>query len=120
MLTLHWNRCQGDTWCKLNKVNLDHAHFNDMDGVYVIWHGGSAAATVFVGSGQIRSALIEQRKNVQTQAFNSLGLFVTWARVTKEQQDSVVAFLNKVLKPKVVNSVFHLAPAESQVNLPWR
>jgi len=117
MPTVNWNKCQGEVWCKLNSVSLSHQHFDNMEGVYIIWHGGPKPATVYVGRGVIRERLTEHRKNSQIQQFEPLGLFVTWARVAPEQQDGVEAFLAQRLKPSVTESSPNVTPID--INLPW-
>ncbi len=62
-MQLNWTKCQGDVWCKLNSVNLGHEHFNNRHGVYMIWHGGSSPAVVYVGQGNIKDRIIEHRKD---------------------------------------------------------
>ena len=58
-----WNRCQGDGWCLLDTVDLTHSHFDGMEGVYVIWHGGQSPWTVRVGQGVIRDRLQAHRND---------------------------------------------------------
>jgi len=116
-MQLHWMKCQGDVWCKLSTVNLEHQHFNDMEGVYIIWHGGENAATVKVGHGNIRSRLYAHRQDASIQAYNDLGLFVTWARVPLQFRDGVETFLGTRLKPKVGDRFPNVPPVE--VNFPW-
>lgn len=116
-MQITWNKCQGQVWCKLDTVNLSHAHFDSMEGVYVIWHGGANAATVRVGQGVIRDRLTSHRTDPEIQAFASLGLFVTWASVQAIQRDGVEVFLANRLKPKVGQRF--LSVAEISVNLPW-
>jgi hypothetical protein len=50
---LHWYKCENDTWCKLNSLNLDHRLFDNTGGVYVIWHGGNQPSAVRIGQGFI-------------------------------------------------------------------
>ena len=116
-MTLTWLKCQGDLWCNLANVNLAHAHFGNMHGVYIIWHGGQSAATVYVGSGFIRQRLQEHRTESSIQQFASLGLFVTWAAVSSDKQEGVEAYLARVLQPKVGSR--HPTAPEIAVNLPW-
>ena len=33
-MTLNWNKCEGDNWCPFLTVNLKHAHFQSLEGVY--------------------------------------------------------------------------------------
>ena len=116
-MQIKWLKCQGEVWCPLATVNLPHAHFDNLSGVYVIWHGGSSAATVRVGKGVIRDRLAAHRNDPQIQAFASLGLFVTWASVPANYQDGIEVFLARRLNPKVGDQHPDVAPIE--VNLPW-
>jgi hypothetical protein len=116
-MQVNWVKCQGDVWCKLNFVNLDHEHFNDMHGVYIIWHGGPAPAVVYVGQGDIKQRLAMHRQNPAIQRFESLGLYVTWATVEQRFREGVEAYLAHMWKPKVGDR--HPAAAAIEVNLPW-
>ncbi len=49
-----WNKCAGDVWCQLNRVELQSPHFDGLEDVYFIWHGGANPAMVRVGQGIIR------------------------------------------------------------------
>jgi len=118
MQQLKWIQCQGDVWCKLDTVNLNHQHFNNMGGVYIIWHGGSNARTVYVGKGNIKSRLIEHRNNSEIQVFSSLGLYVTWALVLPPStRDGIEAYLAKRLDPLVGSR--HPEVRLIETNLPW-
>lgn len=46
---LKWMKCRAAVWCMLKEIDLDHEHFRDLGGVYVIWHGGENPAVVYVG-----------------------------------------------------------------------
>ncbi len=116
-MILNWIKCQGEVWCKLNSVNLDHPHFTSMEGVYIIWHGGKDAHTVRVGQGIIRDRLANHRLDSMIQQFSGLGLFVTWAAVPASDRNGVEAFLFQQLTPKVGDRKPLAAPI--QVNLPW-
>jgi hypothetical protein len=113
---LNWVKCQGEVWCKLHFVGLDHAHFNQMEGVYIIWHGGPNPATVKVGQGTIRDQIATSRSESNVKQYENLGLFVTWASVPQAQRDGVVAYLATKLKP-LVPHYSQTIPIE--VNLPW-
>lgn len=117
-MQLNWMKCQGDVWCKLNSVNLDHVHFNDLHGVYIIWHGGTAPAVVYVGQGNIKERIDEHRRNKEIQQFEYLGLYVTWATVPKEYYDGVESYLADTWSPKV--GVNHPQIIRRiKVNSPW-
>jgi hypothetical protein len=116
-MQLKWNKCSGSVWCSLNTVNIDHAHFNMMYGVYVIWHGGSRPATVLVGNGFVREGIRRERQDSRVQAFAGRGLFVTWAYVPEESREGVGRYLTSVLSPLVPSPPSPSAPV--QVNTPW-
>lgn len=114
---LNWIKCQGDVWCKLNSVNLQHEHFNNRGGVYVIWHGGENPATVYVGQGNLRDRFREHRNNVRIQRYDRYSLYVTWASVAPELRDGVERHLGELLSPKVETNL-PTAPS-IEVQLPW-
>ena len=116
-MDLFWNKCQGDVWCRLSTVNLAHEHFNNMFGVYIVWHGGPQPATVKVGYGAIRSELERQRLDTKVQAFANLSLFVTWAATPENQAVLVHAFLVQRLRPIIADVSQKAQPEVS--NLPW-
>ena len=116
-MQLNWIKCHGDVWCKLSAVNLAHSHFENMHGVYAIWHGGDNAHTVRVGKGYVRDRLQAHRNDPEVQAYARLGLYVTWASVPAQSQDGVEAYLAQRLTPKVGERFPQAVPA--QVNLPW-
>ena len=116
-MNLHWMKCVGDVWCKLNAVNLDHQHFDGVEGVYVIWHGGDQASVVYVGQGVIRDRLREHRSDARIQQFADLDLYVTWSNVESAQRDGVEAYLAQHWNPKVGER--HPPTSPITVNSPW-
>lgn len=116
-MNVKWMKCQGEVWCPLSTVNLSHLHFDKMEGVYVIWHGGSNAATVRVGQGIIKDRLAAHRADPAIQAFSQFSLFVTWASIPQIYRDGVEAFLANKLNPKVGERFPKVQPIE--INLPW-
>lgn len=117
-LHLNWIKCQGGFWCKLNAVNLNHDHFENMKGVYIIWHGGTHPAVVYVGQGNIKQRLQSHRDDHEIQQYDHLDLFVTWASVGETLRRGVEAFWADIWKPKVgesdSNNIEHI-----KVNSPW-
>ena len=111
-------KCQGEVWCPLGTVNLSHPYFENIEGVYVIWHGGAAPATVRVGQGVIKERLADHRNDQDIQKFANQGLFVTWAVVPKELRDGVERFLFERLGPIVGERAPDAPPVD--VNLPWQ
>jgi len=116
-MQLQWKKCQGNVWCSLNILNLDTSHFDNMEGVYIIWYEGDDPATVRVGQGFIRDRLKAHRNDPQIKAYAHLSLYVTWASVAQAYRDGVEAFLAQRLNPKVGERFPDRTPIE--VNLPW-
>lgn len=116
-MQLLWSKCAGDVWCRLDTVNLDHPRFDNVEGVYVIWHGGENAATVRVGQGMIRDRLRAHREDAQVQAYAGLGLYVSWAAVPRMYRDGVEEYLTQRLAPMLGKRSPAWTPV--QVNLPW-
>jgi len=112
-----WNKCTGDSWCSLLNVNLAHAHFEGLEGVYIIWHAGQRPATVYIGQGVIRDRIQAHRSEDAVLAYSAHGLFVTWARVDRASLDGVERFLADTLNPKVGTHRPQAVPIA--VNLPW-
>ena len=100
-MNLSWNKCQGDVWCKLNRVSLEHGHFENMEGVYIIWHGGTEPKVVYVGQGVIRDRLARHRQDEDVQRYSNLDLFVTWASVPINRRDGVESYLAGFWNPLV-------------------
>ena len=115
-MTVHWNKCEGNVWCKLNTVDLSSSHFNRMTGVYVIWHGGNNLRTVRVGQGSIKDRIEAHRTDPEVQAYNHLGLYVTWASIPENCLDGVEVFLAQHLGPLVGQNFPNVPPIP--VNLP--
>ena len=119
MRRLNWTKCQGEIWCKLNSVNLDHDYFKYAKrGIYIIWHGGQKPAVVYIGQGDIKEELLLRRKDSGVQAYEQFGLYVTWAVVADNQLDGVQDYLMQAWVPKV--GVAHVSNKSSiAVNFPW-
>jgi hypothetical protein len=117
MTQLQWNKCQGDVWCNLLNLNLDHPLFDNMSGVYIIWHAGPQPATVRIGSGVIRDRLRAHREDSAILQYRGSGLYVTWAAVAASLQWRVERYLGDRLNP-LVGQRFPNAVPET-VNLPW-
>ena len=115
--TLNWNKCEGNAWCPFLTVNLQHPHFQNLEGVYIIWHGGPNPATVYVGQGNIADRLRAHRTERNILQYSSLGLFVTWASVSAPLRDGIECYLAQTLNPK--EGVAHPNCPPIGVNLPW-
>ena len=117
MRELVWKQCQYNLWCWLASVNLQHEHFDDMEGVYIIWHEGQNPHVVYVGSGVIRDRLYEHREDERIQKYADLRLGVTWARVEKTSQPGVERYLADRWKPLVGE---HPQVPPIEVNSPFK
>ena len=115
-MVLNWMKCVGDVWCKLNAVNIGHRHFDEMEGVYMIWHGGDSPHVVYVGQGMIRDRIKSHRGDQRIQRYADLDLYVTWARVDPGKRDGVEVYLARRWKPKVGE---HPNARPIEANSPW-
>ena len=114
---LEWGKCTGGQWCLLRSLNLEHAVFENLQGLYIIWHGGSDPRVVYVGKGAIAERLGVHRTDPDILRYAHQGLFVTWSPVRRSRMDGVESFLVAVLEP-LENKQIPDAPQVS-VNLPW-
>ena len=114
---IEWNKCRAGTWCHLSELDLDHEHFSDMEGVYVIWYGEQNPRALRVGQGLIKDCLASERHSKDIMAYKQVELYVTWARVGKLYRSGVVRHLVERLKPRFENTYPDDEPIN--VNLPW-
>ena len=102
----------------LNGVDLNHSHFDQMYGVYVIYYiENRYIHTVYVGQGFVRDRLGQHRNDDRIQAYAHKTLYVTWASTTISERDGIEAYLHEKLQPLVGERVPDVDPIE--VNLPW-
>lgn len=111
-ISLNWVKCQNDVWCSFKNLNLDHEHFNDLKGVYIIW---SNDIVVRLGCGIIKDRISDHRTN--TEITNYPDLKVTWAKVNANQMEGVEKYLADTLNPKIGDRFPDRTPIK--VNLPW-
>jgi hypothetical protein len=117
MVQVQWNRCNEDKWCKLNAVDLTHKAFDTAFGIYVIWHKGNAPKILKVGQGNIKERITKFRNDKDIQKYDPLGLYVTWANVSKSEIHGIETYVGTMLKP-LINNGFPNVPA-IEVNLPF-
>ncbi len=118
MIDIHWFKCKGGVWCELTKLDLEHKSLKGMDGVFVLWYGGTAAPNVVrVGSGNISSELTKLKRDLSMIAFFHLGLNVTWAELPLSRAKGVHKFLVDTLKPRIDENTPNVSPVEAE--LPW-
>lgn len=97
------NKCVNNNWCSLPWLNLNHEHFNDMEGVYIIWHWGDNPAVVRVWQWIIKDRLSEHRKNPEIMMYDTTHgwCHVTWASVNVLYRDWIEKYLADTLNPLV-------------------
>lgn len=120
-LHLHWHRYINNNWVMLYGVDLDDTHFDNLNGVYIIWYFDDTGYPhiVRVGQGEIKSRLKAHRsdlKFLEYEICQRKTLFATWARVWFSDRDGVEAFLGKELRPEIGERFPDADPIE--VNLP--
>lgn len=116
-MNLNWIKCSGNQWCRLLYVNLLHHHFNNLEGIYIIWHGQPDPAVVYVGQGNIRERLIQHRQDPNILVYKDHELLVTWTKVDSAYRDGIERFLAEHWKPKVGQNYPNVYPIP--VNSPW-
>ena len=113
---LTWQRCTGSMYCNFRSVNLQHEHFNQLAGVYVVWSAGEPRVVQRVGRGNIRDQLTALRARTDLPPAEQQ-LQVTWARVPESLQASVVEYLSAQLAPRLGAAA--AGGAATPVNLPF-
>jgi len=116
-MQLTWIKCEGGVWCPFQAVDLNSPHFNNLQGVYIIWHGGQNPATVRVGQGVIKERMQAHRNDPAILGYAQYGLFVTWAAVAPPFRDGIERYLAETFNPKVGEAFPQTIPVT--VNLPW-
>lgn len=107
-----------DRWCALRSIDFSHPLFKNFEGVYIIWHGGKRAKTLYIGQGLIAESLANYQTDPRILHYSNYGLWATWARVPSALQAGVARFLEDELQPTVVNG--RRAAVSIPVNLPWQ
>lgn len=101
-LPLHWNKCHGGTWCRLEALDLNDPYFDTMAGVYVIWYRAPLGPVVVdVGQGYIRDRLQAHRTAPSLWPYWRFGLYVTWASVPPRHRDGAERYLADRLRPLI-------------------
>lgn len=116
-MNLEWAKCPNNQWCNLLDIKFDQEIFNNLEGVYIIWHGEPNPGTVYVGQGVIRDRLKTHQKDPKILAYQGRGLFVTWAKVSYVYSDGIERFLAMTMRPKVRTKFPKVKPI--RVNMPW-
>lgn len=110
MAQLNWSPAYA-----LETVNLTGVF---VQGVYVIWHGGTPSRVVRVGQGDVSARLAAHRQDSAILAHRRNGtLYAKWALVSAADRDGVEAFLAKRFPPLVGDRFPNCTPIA--VNDPW-
>ena len=117
---LEWNKCKAGTWCAFSDLDLDHEHFEEIEGVFIIWYGEQNPVALLVGEGCIRDCLAKERNN---EAICAIGeqrqLYVTWAITGSNFRIGVVRFIAEAVKPKLASHYPDVTPIEVNLPAPW-
>jgi len=116
-MILNWIKCEGEHWCNLINLNLNHPHFNNLEGVYIIWHGGEKPQVVRIGQGIIKDRLKAHKEDSEILGYKNFGLYVTWAAVSLSYRDGIERYLGEKWNPKVGRDFPDVPPIT--VNSPW-
>lgn len=115
---VQWEKCKKGDWCRLSELDLAHNHFDDMEGVYLIWYEVEKPVCLRVGQGFIRDCLIWELNDHDIQAQRKKQeLFVTWARVGSTFRSPVARYIIEELEPVLECTCPDTGCIE--VNLPW-
>lgn len=120
-MTLDWFKCKEVGWCELLRVDTEHEFVKESIGVYVCWTGSeldNSSKILRVGKGFIKDVIEELRLNDSILAFESKGVYFTWARCATYNLDRVEVFLHNHFKPVLDNPDLPKARPK-KVNLPW-
>ncbi len=109
-----WNKCEANTWCPFWEINLNHKYFDELEGIYIIWH---ESVTVMVGQGSIRERLRAHMHEKEFEDYKSKYLLVTWCTISSCVRDGVVKFLFNQYHPLLGGLCPDVMPIP--VNLPF-
>lgn len=116
-IRVDWMKCQATknefVWYPLDRVNLSHEYFIDIEGVYIIW-SKDEDSIIRIGSGDIRDRISDHRNNLEITTYKNP--LVTWAIIDAKSMRAVEKYLANVLLPDVGERFPDEEPIE--VNLP--
>lgn len=116
-MQVSWVRYGNGEWCNLETLNLEQPHFEEMQGVYIIWKGEVNRQVIYVGRGIIKDRLYSHRNDPRITRLGTSKLYVTWASVHYGYQQGVEYFLASALAPEV--GEHYLIKPPIPVNLPF-
>jgi two-component system cell cycle response regulator len=116
---IEWEKCKRGTWCNLSELDLDHEHFNDMEGVYVLWQGEENPVALRVGHGLIKECLAKEQNDEDLLAYLQNGIYVTWAKVDRRFSGGIVRYIKDILQPELDSSPPDAEPIKINIPSPW-
>ena len=116
--TLEWMRGTDQKWPDLSRLDLENSVFDNAEGVYIVWHGGTQPEIVAIGQGKIRERLKAELKDQNVRNFEKFKLYVAWAPAEQNERPGIEKYLAGKLSPQVDR---HVPEGEAiTVNLPWK
>ena len=116
---VEWEKCKRGKWCNLSELDLDHEHFDDMEGVYVLWQGEENPVALRVGQGLIRECLAKEQNDKDVLVYLQNEIYVTWAKVDRRFSGGIVRYIANILQPKLDSSSLDVVPIEVNIPSPW-
>ena len=105
VLTIPWSKNNAGKFRRLPFLDVKQENLAGIDGVYIVWHGGTKPGWVYVGmTDDLETDLRDIKQNKNIMAFDARGgLFVTWQTFAPQQMNGIFAFLHSVLQPEIRN-----------------
>jgi len=117
-MQIEWFKCKGGVWCNIFKLDLTHELIRGVDGIFLIWTGSDKQRKILmVGTGKIDIELEKLRNDLSLQAFQHLGVFVSWTEVPAFRRNAIETFLLTELKPSM--NTPREGGGGTKVNMPW-
>lgn len=116
---IEWEICTRGTWCNLLELDLDHEHFDDMEGVYVIWRGADNPLALRVGHGLIRECLAREQNDKDVLAYQQDEIYVTWGKVDRKFCGGIVRYIADVVQPELETFSPDIESIKVNIPSPW-
>lgn len=116
---IEWETCKRGTWCNLSELDLGHEHFEDMEGVYVIWQGEENPVALRVSHGLIRECLAREQNDKDVLGYLKDEIYVTWGKVDRKFCGGIVRYIANILRPALDSSSPDVEPIEVNIPSPW-
>lgn len=84
-------KCAAGTYFILLKLDLEHKHFDEMEGVYVIWCGDPNPVALRVDYGYIRNCLANGSNDKDALPYEQDEIYVIWGKVDRQFCGGVVS-----------------------------